>query len=689
MISHWFKKLKIEDAHPAEETLLACADGELSDREAAHVRRHLENCWTCRARLDEIQETITQFVNFRNQIQNPLAAPPPNNWSSFDRRLAQLAAENEKVSLPSRLGFWQRFRQSLDFAEWSPARKQFGIGAVAAVLIVALLWQTIGVGSVSAAELLDNSIRAESQKTGKIEQPVVYQKLRLSRAGGGDAEKSIDWETWHDRANSRYAQALADERAGGRRFINAALTPEQTDSPDASVLREVFGILQANRMNPRQPLSAKSFRAWRDSLANKSDEIENSRSPVTGAAAFILKTGAGDAGEIGQIVEARLTVRANDWHAETLRFSVKTAGGATSEYEFVETAYEVVKLPALSPEIFPPDAPQPAKTEIVAASPNAAASPAVSPSAALVTGGNLEANVQPPSPITLPDSTAAATAELEVEVLRLLNGIGADIGEETTVSRGAAGELLVQGVVESRQRKTEILGALAPVTGQPGLKIRIETSLEAQKRIAREQILATKNKTASQTGEAVSAVQSLEIRDRIPADDEVRRYLRSKGTPETSLNDEVNRFAVKTINRSNQVLLRAFALKNLASRFSDAQLRSMKPEARNQWLDLIAARAGEIENQNAALRQELGALFGGIAAGGGQTDAADEAGLKRAVIRLSELAAANDRAVRAAFAFSAGASADAVKGAQFRQSLGSVEALAGSVQSAARKLQTK
>ena len=42
MISHWFKKLKIEDSHPAEETLLACVDGELSEREAARVRKHLE-----------------------------------------------------------------------------------------------------------------------------------------------------------------------------------------------------------------------------------------------------------------------------------------------------------------------------------------------------------------------------------------------------------------------------------------------------------------------------------------------------------------------------------------------------------------------------------------------------------------------------------------------------------------------
>jgi len=681
MISNWFKNLKSEDAHPAEETLLACVDGELSDKKAALVRKHLENCWSCRAQLDEIEETITLFVNFRSQVQNPLAAPPPNGWSNFDRRLAQLAAEteNEKISIPNRLGFWVRFRQGLNFGEWSPVRRQFGIGAVAAVLIAALLFQMVGVRNVSAAELIENSIRSQAQNVERVNQPVVYQKLRLERAG----TKAVDWETWHDAANSRYRQALADERSG-RRFITAKFNPEKNVSPDEPVLQEITRILQANRMDSQLPLSAQSFKVWRDSLTKKRDEVEDSRTS-DGKQIFILKTASNGATENGKITEAALTVRANDWHAERLRFSVKNETGA-SDYEFVETAFEVVSLSSVSPEIFPRGE-QSVNTEIASTSPDVKPSPAVSPSAA-ENDVNASSSVQPlPSTMTAP--VVVATAELEVEVLRLLNNIGADIGEEATVTRTAAGELLVQGVVESPQRKSEILGALAPVVGQPGLSVRIETSLEAQKRVTRERTLTVKNKQPSRENNEGVSIKPFEIRDRIPADTETRRYLRSKGTAENALNDEVNRFATRTINRSNQVLLRALALKNLASRFSEAQVRSMKPEARNQWLNLIQARAGEIENQNAALRQELGAVFGGISAVGGSVDTGDETGLKRAVVRLSELAAGNDRAIRAAFTFSSGANSDAVKGAGFRQSLGSIEGLANSIQSAARKLQNK
>ena len=682
MISNWFKKLKFEDAHPAEEILLACVDGELSAKETARVRTHLENCWSCRAQLDEIQETITLFVNFRTHIQNPLGEPPPNNWSGFDRKLAQAVAENEsgKITIPNRLGFWQKFRQALNFGEWSPAGKQFGIGSVAAVLIIALLWQMVGVRNVSAAELLENSIRSQEQNIEKVSQPVVYQKLRLER----DGAKTVNWETWHDQTNSRYRQALDDERSG-RQFIPAALNVEKNDSPDEPILREITQILQANRMNPQQPLSAKSFQAWRDSLAEKRDEVENSRLN-DGEQIFILKTVSDGAAENGKITEAALTVRADDWHAERLRLSVKSETGA-SVYEFVETAFDVVSLPALSPEIFSRDSQFP-KTEITSAAPNVKPLPAVSPSA-VTESENANSTVQSSTSAAASAPPTAATAELEVEVLKTLGGIGADIGEEATVTRTAANQLLVQGVVESRERKSEILNALAPLAGQPGLIIRVETSQEAQKRAAREQTMAAaKNKQNKENDEAVS-IQPLEIRDAIPADAEVRRYLRSKGTSENVLNDEVNRFATRTINRSNQVLLRALSLKNLAARFSDAQLRAMKSEARNEWLNLIQTRAREIENQNRILRQELGAVFGGIAAGGATGEARDEAGLKRAVARLSESAARNDRAIRAAFTFSSGASADAVKGAEFRQSLGAVEELANNIASAARKLQSK
>src|SRR5260370_32369454 len=82
----------------------------------------------------------------------------------------------------------------------------------------------------------------------------------------------------------------------------------------------------------------------------------------------------------------------------------------------------------------------------------------------------------PPAP-----SRAVATADLEVEVLRLLNQAGADMGEQVNVTRAADGQLKIQGVVETDQRKAEILHALAPVVANPSVQVEVKTVAEATK----------------------------------------------------------------------------------------------------------------------------------------------------------------------------------------------------------------
>jgi hypothetical protein len=68
-----------------------------------------------------------------------------------------------------------------------------------------------------------------------------------------------------------------------------------------------------------------------------------------------------------------------------------------------------------------------------------------------------------------------ATAELEVEVIRLLNQVDALSGEQLDVTRTAEGLLLIEGIIDTSERKQEIVRALDPVSNHPSVKIRIET----------------------------------------------------------------------------------------------------------------------------------------------------------------------------------------------------------------------
>lgn len=50
------------EQHIPDEDLLQSADGELSPRKIAQIQKHLKDCWTCRARSRELEETIAAFV---------------------------------------------------------------------------------------------------------------------------------------------------------------------------------------------------------------------------------------------------------------------------------------------------------------------------------------------------------------------------------------------------------------------------------------------------------------------------------------------------------------------------------------------------------------------------------------------------------------------------------------------------
>ena len=88
--------------HLSDQDLLLAADGELPQHEAARVNAHLASCWTCRARLRDVDNAIVDFIHARNQLMPPL--PPADGPRALLRlRLAQLA-ESSEPALWARIG---------------------------------------------------------------------------------------------------------------------------------------------------------------------------------------------------------------------------------------------------------------------------------------------------------------------------------------------------------------------------------------------------------------------------------------------------------------------------------------------------------------------------------------------------------------------------------------------------------
>jgi hypothetical protein len=400
-------------------------------------------------------------------------------------------------------------------------------------------------------------------------------------------------------------------------------------------------------MNPALPLSATSYDAWRGSVGARHDEVTKTKLP-DGHDAFTLRTVSGGQINAREIIEASLVVRAVDWHPVAERLRVKGAEG-DEEFELTETAYSVVSLNTLAPEIF-------AEQPIVAASPtNSPAALAKKETEPLATG------VQPVPPV-------AVTADLEVEVLRLLHEAHADLGEQLAATRGGDGLLHVTGIVDTSERKAEIMRALQPVMNHPAVRIEIQTIAEA---LAQQQ----QQRIRSKATPAPVTEQKVEINSEvIAAAPELRRHFSS--------DEQAREFSARMVSQSRNAMRHVYAMKRLIGQFSPEELRTLSPEANNKWLALIRSHARDYQNDVETLRRELQPIFSPSWPGPGASgpEITDDASLARAVEQLFSLASANDGVIRSAFVTSSeSAATSAISSPQFWRSLTSAERLAGKI----------
>ncbi len=88
------KDSHLSTAHTSDEDLVRSADGELSARRVVEVGAHLEACWECRARMEEIQSTITGFVRARHAEFDGQLPPTAGPRALLRARLAELGSES-------------------------------------------------------------------------------------------------------------------------------------------------------------------------------------------------------------------------------------------------------------------------------------------------------------------------------------------------------------------------------------------------------------------------------------------------------------------------------------------------------------------------------------------------------------------------------------------------------------------
>jgi hypothetical protein len=374
--------------HPEEEQLLRYLDGELPAQASGEVRSHLEACWQCRAALEDLQNVVSQCVHYRkNVLQRHLPAPPAP-WIDIYRQFDEIDASMEPVLFNRAVGLLK--------SPFDTARKKWALAAAVLLVLLGLFYRYRQTPSVQAAELLRQAVVAAN--------------------------------THPDKPHS------IQIRTRNRRLTRPAVASQKTrlTTTDADALNSLQALFERANYSWTEPLSAQSFQAWRNQLAEKHDQV----SEKTQAYRIETSTGA------SELKQAILMLRTSDLRPveERLEFSNQ----------------EWVEITEVADDLTP------------------SASGATGASRHLAPAGRSKAPVaEPPGATT--SSAPSTTAADELQVVAALHNVGADLGDPVEVSRSTRA-IVVSGVGISPERQQEIKNAIG---SKPNVIVRFSDSSPA------------------------------------------------------------------------------------------------------------------------------------------------------------------------------------------------------------------
>jgi hypothetical protein len=354
-------------SHPPEEELLRYVDGELDSRGGRDIRKHLEACWQCRVALDELQKTVAECVRYRKNVLEQHLPPPPAPWPDIYRQFSEIDAERQEH------GWRNKLSQVLQIRRWAPV-------AIAALIACALFYRFRQTPSVQAAELLRKAVAASDAYSGKPRHIQIRTKdRRMIRTAG-----------------LKSAPLVPGSDSGALLALQAKFVDAHYDWDD--------------------PLSAKAYLDWHDSLQQRQDRVTEARD------SYLIQTNT----ESGELAQATLTIRAQDLRPVQERLEFR-------DRDWVEIS-----------EVADDGSPD-----------------------SLTTGGPPAGNAANTSAASVPvngnpsgSPAHAATLADELHAVAALQRVGADLGDPIDVSRSGS-EILVTGVGIAPKRQQEIHDALS------------------------------------------------------------------------------------------------------------------------------------------------------------------------------------------------------------------------------------
>lgn len=532
---------KAFERHYSDDLLVAFLDGELSPFRYESVQKHLQACWPCRARLDELEQQILVVTKL---VEGDLF-PGPHRIAEAHSKFRAWAATIAACRVPRRGARFQGF----------PLRPAWVISCL--VILVGIAWIWFRPRDRKPAPLAVMA-RVEQAESALLQGPV-HQQFRVVAVQVRPLQRRHEsrLDVWYEPSRDRFASRLQDDTgtlrhalwrpAPGREYVynpakSAGAVPAVNGSPGrVSVdwfLREQLTLedLEHNLMK------------WLESRRWKPISLASDFAVMVDDQGSVLSMEISPGGDGGPGL--RLLARKSRGPV-TLEFMIDVDRQTYRprlqriRYATPSTVLELQLIPegvqALTTANFEPDP--------------FLVKPVPSPLTALP-------KPKPVAPIVSPGSSAVPdTTALEIEVLYAMHRVRACLGEPLEVVKGPDGTLLVRGITGTAQRKQQLIEALAELAGSARLGIDIRSTEEALQEAGRENL-----KLTAPSPRASSA----------PIEKELEKYFAGEG-PRASRAAE--RFSEDAVSLAEELMTEAWALRQLAARFGSGQDRGLSPKS--------------------------------------------------------------------------------------------------------------
>lgn len=548
-----------DSPHPSEEQLLAFLDSELPAPVLSDIKCHLDECPACRLEFTAIQRALHSVQEIWNAQVAAESASNLNHVRQFRARLAQHAGAQSSIPSPAFAGFRDRNR---NFA-WRPSfLLRYRIPILASVAAMALVIATtfsLFESTASAEVLLARSMKKESlqaQGTAPVSRSVLRFELVDTATGSarplgsytlltdtisGQAQVSINFASgargeWGAHSKDMMGQ-LAGKAFGSTPIFDPALLHymQGTDFfPDAS---------------------ASEFRKLIAGRGTEETRVQKSNNAYGLDYQFAFSHPSG-------IRNAVLWVKKDTY--DPFQLSIFTANA--KEYRFTRQAH--------SHEQRTPDV-----ARILSG-----AQPELTPEAA--------ASAPVPATVVPLKYAKSLASSSELRAVEVLHRLGACLGEEVYVYPMSNGTVLVQGLVDTANRRQALLSFLS----QAGADVHSEiyTPAELQPGVSLlespyDQALAH---GLSKNGALV--VQSADLSSRQSAfHDELVSSYAASGKNQEETEAEAAAFSNKLVGLARELLLHSWALQHLQDEFSPNRTTQLSTP------DLQAISALEDEHRQA------------------------------------------------------------------------------------------